>query len=144
MTDSFDSITIACTPEEAYTFISIPQNHKRFRVSLLEFRDYPDGAADVGDTWVTVNNFMGQKLIATYTVIEAVPPSKFVYESTSVGADIRTTWKFDPVEAGTHVTYISIGDTKAILAKWPYRLVMGHYVKRIRHMLETMKAVLEG
>ena len=144
MVDTLDFIDIACSPEEAYKLVATPENHLVFTTSIVEIRNHVGGEVTVGDLWMFVNNFIGHRFTATYTVIEATPPSKFVYESKSEASEIRTTWEFSPIDNGTRVLLGSKGHVKGVLTTMGLRLVLGHYVKGLHRNLEAIKTILEA
>lgn len=139
-----ESIDIACTPEAAFAFTADPKTQVEINPSVREIRDLNGEQPKVGEQWTVVLDFMGRKIISTYTLVESHAPSRLVYTHTSNSADIRIVWSFEPAIVGTRVRYYSNGQPKGFFTTLALNLVKGNFDNNVHESLRTMKAQLEN
>ena len=144
MSITTESIDIRCNPEDVYVFVTSPQHQLEINDSAREIRGYDGESLQIGDQWVVILNFMGRDIESTYTLLEAQPPTKLIYDNRSNAATIQITWYFEEVDTGTRVTFHSATQSSGIVASLIFRLVKGQFDKNVRQSLQNMKRRLEA
>lgn len=137
------TIRVDAPVEAAYSTFVLPDGHLEI-FDLDEIRGRGEGRLQVGDSYQTVNRFMGQEIITTWNVVAADPPNSIRFETESNAADGVVTWTFEAVDGGTLVTLDSDGEPKGFLATVASRLLQGQADKLMSENLRRFKAAVEA
>ena len=141
---TIESVDVNCAPEEAFAFVSSPENSVKTSPTIKEIREFHGGQAQVGDQWLVVNDFMGREIISNVKLLESDPPTKLVYDNNSDSADIHVQWTFEAIDGGTRVTFHSEGEPKGFFASLALNIVKGKFDESVRTSLQNIKSALEA
>ena len=70
-----------------------------------EIRGHEGGELKPGDTWTYVHQLPDRKMENDVTFVEYEAPTKAVFKSKNAISSATTTWTFEDIEGGTHVTH---------------------------------------
>jgi uncharacterized protein YndB with AHSA1/START domain len=101
--DTVSRIHIACSPQEAYDFVTRPDNWVGTHPVTAAVKGAPDGRAGAGQRWVETIKGPGMPAFdAEWSVVRAEPPALWEIRCEKlgpVGAEVTITYTFTP-EAG--------------------------------------------
>jgi carbon monoxide dehydrogenase subunit G len=98
------SIVINRPLEEVFAFLSDLENNLKWRSGMIEAKKTSAGPIGVGTTYRMSNNFFGRMVEGEAVVTEYELNRKYATMNKS-GLPIKTQRIFEPVEAGTRVTF---------------------------------------
>jgi hypothetical protein len=99
------STVIHCLVEQAYRFLSDPQNRLKYDPDLIAIRHTPDGPLRLGTRNVETRRFMGRKGEMVTEVAELEPDRVIGYRSPEGDpTNAFGAYHFDPVPEGTRLT----------------------------------------
>jgi hypothetical protein len=98
------SVVIQRPIEDVFTFLHEPANAPKWRPSLAESRQNPEGTLGVGTTVTDVVHFLGRTLELSYGITKYDPPHGSAIESTSGAIRLSGSYELETVNGGTRVT----------------------------------------
>jgi carbon monoxide dehydrogenase subunit G len=109
------SIETAWTPEQAFAYLSDFSTSSEWDPGVVEAARVGAGAVGKGTEFRLVAEFLGRKTPITYRIVEYDSPNAvtFVGENATAVSHDRIT--FQPIPAGTRVTYDAVLELKGLL-----------------------------
>ncbi len=109
------SIETLWTPEQAFAYLSDFSTSSEWDPGVVEAARVGAGAVGAGTEFRLVAEFLGRKTPITYRIVECDPPYgvTFVGETATAVSHDRIT--FQPIPAGTRVTYDAALKLKGLL-----------------------------
>ena len=104
------SVTIECSSDEVFEFLSNFENNPRWQAGMREAKFTSDGPLRAGSTYAQVARFLGRRIESTFEVIDYEPGRMVKATSTSGSFPITFTRIVEAKEDGVHVKAIIEGD----------------------------------
>jgi uncharacterized protein YndB with AHSA1/START domain len=142
-----DSIDIARSPEEVFTYVTNPQHWPQWSGPVMEVRSGQPGPLTANGTFTVVAKLVGRQFETDSKVTEVVENQLLTYTSTSGPVPSTFTWRFDPTDAGTRVTQtVSTDDEQVVGAffRLGFPLIEAAYRRQMAADLATLKDLLEA
>ena len=138
------SIVINCPVEEAYRFLSDPQNRLKYDPDLIAIRHTPEGLLRLGTQIVESRRFMGRKG-KSVTEVSELEPNRVIGYRSPMGDPTNAfgAYHFDSVPEGTRLTLdFTLAPRGLIKLAVPF---IGRRLRQdIAAGLQNIKAVLEN
>lgn len=133
------SIVIHRPVDEVFAFLTDVEGLPRWVGEMVEARKTSDGPLGVGATWRGVASFLGRRMESDHVVTAFDPGRRYAYETVNAPVPGRLDYRFEPVEAGTRVTF-----TGEVEPGGAFRLAGPLLARAGRRMYETNLAALKG
>ncbi len=125
-----------------FAFVSNYQNSPRWVSGAMAHQKMTAGPIGVGTVIHTTGHAAGLRVEATRIVTAYEPPVKYAFKSDYRQVPFTTTFLFEPIPAGTHLTVIVEGEP-AGLFKAVTPLILGTLRQQVEGDLRRLKTVLE-
>ena len=129
--------------EEVFAFVSNSENLPSWRSTSLEVKKTSDGPLGVGGTFRGRFTFLGRQFDGNIVVTEL--ESNHVYASKMAEGPfpLETGYTLEPVENGTHVTFVAEGEPGGFF-KLAEPLVVSMAKRAITTDLQNLKEMIEA
>ncbi len=136
------SLIIQRPIEDVFTFVSNYQNSPRWVSGALEHTKVSAGPLGVGTVIHTTGHTLGLRIEATRTVTAYEPYGKYAFKSEYQQMPIITTFLFEPITNGTHLTVVVDGEPTGLF-KATAPIVLGAIRRQFEGDLRRLKTLLE-
>jgi len=133
-------VVIARPVEDAFAFLSRPENETQWQEDLVESRQTSAGAMGVGATGEDVRKSMGRRMVTSWTCTAYEPGRRFAFK-VSKPVPFLAEYLFEAMPEGTRVTMVAepAGFTRLL---WPVITRAGR--KQYEANFAALKRVLEA
>ena len=129
--------------ETVFAYVADMRNTPQWEAAVKEVRVIPDGPPTVGTKVKAVGTFLGMKLEAAFEITALEPNRCFTYEGGAGPAVGETTYRFEPVGAGTRLS-VTFHLEPGGLFKIAEPLLVGQIKKQTEADIQRLKALLEA
>ena len=129
--------------EEVFAFVSNSENLPRWRSTVLEVKKTSEGPLGVGSTFRGRFTFLGRQFDGNLEVTAHEPNQVYVSKMAEGPFPIETRYTFEPVENGTHVTFVVEGAPGGFF-KLAEPLVVSMAKRTYNTDLQNLKEMLEA
>lgn len=129
--------------EEVFAFVSNSENLPRWRSTVLEVKKTSTGPIGVGGTFRGRFTFLGRQFDGNLEVTAHEPNQVYVSKMAEGPFPIETRYTFEPVENGTHVTFVVEGAPGGFF-KLAEPLVVSMARRSYNTDLQNLKEMLEA
>ena len=136
------SLIIHRSVEDVFAFVANYQNSPRWVAGEWEHTQVSAGPIGVGTVIRTSGRTLGLRVEATRTIVAYEPPRKYAFKTEYQQMPITTTFLFDPIANGTHLTVVVDGEPTGLFkATAPF--VLGAVRQQFEGDLRRLKTILE-
>jgi len=129
--------------EEVFAFVSNSENLPRWRSTSLEVKKTSEGPLGVGSTFRGRFTFLGRQFDGNVVVTAHEPNRVFVSKMAEGPFPLETGYTLEPVENGTHVTFVVEGEPGGFF-KLAEPLVVSMARRVYTTDLQNLKEMLEA
>ena len=129
--------------EEVFAFVSNSENLPRWRSTSLEVKKTSEGPLGVGSTFKGRFTFLGRQFDGNVVVTAHEPNRVFVSKMAEGPFPLETGYTLEPVENGTHVTFVVEGEPGGFF-KLAEPLVVSMARRVYTTDLQNLKEMLEA
>jgi len=129
--------------EEVFAFVSNSENLPRWRSTSLEVKKTSDGPLGVGSTFRGRFTFLGRQFDGNVVVTAHEPNRVYVSKMVEGPFPLETGYTLEPVENGTHVTFVAEGEPGGFF-KLAEPLVVSMARRAYDTDLQNLKEMLEA
>jgi uncharacterized protein YndB with AHSA1/START domain len=136
------SLVIRRPSEDVFAFVSNYQNSPRWVSGELRHTKVSPGPIGIGTEIRTAGRTLGLRIEATRIVTAYEPSRKYAFKSDYQRMPITTTFLFEPMADGTHLTVVVDGEPTGLFkATAPF--VLGAIRQQFEGDLRRLKTLLE-
>ena len=109
------SIETSWTPEQAFAYLSDFSTSSEWDPGVVEAARVGAGVVGMGTEFRLVAKFLGRETSITYRIVEYDSPNAVTFVGENASAVSRDRITFQPIPAGTRVTYDAALELKGLL-----------------------------
>ena len=129
--------------EEVFAFVSNSENLPRWRTTTLEVKKTSKESLGVGDTFRGRFTFLGRQFDGNIVVTAHEPNRVYGGKMAEGPFPLETRYTLEPVENGTHVTFVAEGEPGGFF-KLAEPLVVSMAKRAYETDLQNLKELLEA
>ncbi len=137
------NLVISRPVEEVFAFVSNSENLPRWRSTSLEVKKTSTGPLGVGSTFKGRFTFLGRQFDGNLVVTAHEPNRVYVSKIAEGPFPLETGYTLEPVENGTHVTFVVEGAPGGFF-KFAEPLVVSMAKRAYEADLHNLKEMLEA
>jgi uncharacterized protein YndB with AHSA1/START domain len=137
------SLVINRPIDEVFTFVSNSENLPRWRSTSLEVKKTSKEPLGVGGTFRGRFTFLGRQFDGNIVVTAYEPNRVYVSKIAEGPFPLETSYTLEPVENGTHVTFVVVGEPGGFF-KLAEPLVVSMAKRTYNTDLQNLKELLEA
>jgi uncharacterized protein YndB with AHSA1/START domain len=141
-----DSLEIARPPEHVFAYVTDPEHWSQWSGPVIDVRDAQPGPLLPDAVFTVVAKLVGRQFETEFRVTDHEPNRLLAYQSTSGPVPSTFTLRFQPSNAGTHLTQTVSTDDEQVgsFFRLGFPLIEAAYRRQMAADLATLKDLLEG
>lgn len=137
-------VVVERPPDEVFEFLTDLSNVPEWQSGAVEVRE-PDGALEVGTTYVEVLQFLGKRMEATIEVTELEPGRRFSLRTRSGPIPFEVRHTLEPANGGSATrVHVELQGEPGGLFKLAEPLVMRNAKRQLEGDFATLKEMVEA